>query len=71
MPRTFTQLQADADAFDADLYRLMDKATHYAECKKHGAEWATIWQQIAAALSDARPQVRAMMHPQTRDETIS
>mgnify|MGYP001606875106 CR=1 FL=1 len=70
MARARTQLQVDADAFDEGLYRLMDKAAHYAECKKHGVEIAKMWRHVAAVLSEVRPQVRAFMHPRTRDETV-
>lgn len=70
MPRVLTALQADADRFDADLYRLIDRATAYAESAKHGQTTAIIWRNISIALSKARPDVRAMMHPDTLDETV-
>jgi hypothetical protein len=70
MVRSFTQLQLDADAFDEGLYRLIDKATAYAESKKHGADVAKMWRHVASVLSEVRPQVRIFAHPRTRDETI-
>lgn len=70
MPRKFTATQAAADAIDCDLYRLMSRAEFMSENTKLHPSERRHWYEAYRAISAARSPVRAIMHPQTRDETV-
>lgn len=60
--------QKEADEFDMDLHRLMQRAETLAENggKAFGAQWG----MVGAVLRTARGRVRNMMDPKRREETV-
>ena len=69
MPRKFTETQAEADAIDRDLHRLMSRAECLSERKSLPLGERQKWRDAYLKVSAARSPVREMMHPKTRDET--
>lgn len=63
-----TRTHKDADNFDCDLYRLIDRAGQYAQADTgpSGGQWGSVW----ADLRKARRVVRDLMHPDDRKETV-
>ena len=68
--RVLTQAQTCADDFDRALSLLLIRAERCVIAKSHTRAEQTRWKKVAASLRAARPIVRAMMHPETRAETI-
>lgn len=61
MMTTRTADQKLADDLDCDLYRIIIKAERQSKDKR--------WRQVAKALREARPHIRALMHADDRRET--
>lgn len=61
-----TKTQAEANEFDADLYRLISRADFFADRKDKTAK---LWAEVGRRLNGARPVVRGMMHQKDADDT--
>ncbi len=71
-----TTAQKEADAFDADLHRLIRWATVSQDAldefmAMRGATMSEVnpWREVVGALYRARPYVRQLMHPDDRKGT--
>ncbi len=69
-----TKAQQQANVFDADLFRLILKATDYQDLRDKGWRKPTIvdvnpWREVVGKLYAARLFVRDEMHPDDREET--
>lgn len=61
--------QVDADTFDCDLHRLLERAIRYGSNPiRPGSQK---WREVAGKIASVRPIVRAMMHPGRREETAA
>jgi hypothetical protein len=64
------QLEKDADAFDCDLYRLVERAALYFEKSEPNGKSRTRWYTVHSRLVSARAYVREMMHPDDLKGTV-
>ena len=71
-----TLAEKEANAFDADLYRLIGMAIAYQEVRDElmamrgtKPEDVNPWREVVGALHRARPHVRQCMHPKDREGT--
>jgi hypothetical protein len=63
-----TRTHKEADKFDSDLYRLIDRAGQFAQADTGyaGGQWGRVFIE----LKNARYIVRNLMHPDDRKETV-
>ena len=67
--RKFTATQAKADEIDRDLFSAMCNAEYMSERTDLPTKERIAWRNAFLQIQSARPQVRLLMHPETRDET--
>ena len=61
-----TKIESRADRFDMDLFKLIATAETYVAERRADAAY---WKVVLDCLREARPKVRALMHPTRRSET--
>lgn len=64
-----THLETEADEFDCELFRLLERAKNYSLLPQYNAMASPNWQKAYEALRAARPFIRNMMHEEDVEST--